>query len=187
MRILVTTFVCDNQPVTVCFGGKSAEASLGRCTDRCAPSSYRDAAEVQAVRKERDPINLLTAYALDGNLVTEDELKVRGCDTVWPSLLLCGREHAMNSPSKSIWCGEMVPVLYQNSTAVNMLDKCPLSSLLFSFQGVRKEVIGHIEEAVEFSLAGSELPTPELYTHVYANQGDLAVRGCDPFTWSTTA
>ena len=39
-------------------------------------SSYRDASEVQAVRKERDPINLLTAYALEGNLVTEDELKV---------------------------------------------------------------------------------------------------------------
>ena len=33
------------------------------------------------MRKERDPINLLTAYALDGNLVTEDELKVE--------LLLC--------------------------------------------------------------------------------------------------
>lgn len=39
--------------------------------------SYRDAAEVKAVRKDRDPINVLTEYALSGNLVTEDELKVR--------------------------------------------------------------------------------------------------------------
>lgn len=38
--------------------------------------SYRTSAEVQAVRKDRDPINLLAAYALDGNLVTEEELKV---------------------------------------------------------------------------------------------------------------
>ena len=28
------------------------------------------------MRKDRDPINLLSAYALDGNLVTEEELKV---------------------------------------------------------------------------------------------------------------
>lgn len=39
--------------------------------------SYRDSGEVQAVRKERDPLNLLTAYALKGNLVTEDEFKVK--------------------------------------------------------------------------------------------------------------
>lgn len=38
--------------------------------------SYRDSGEVQAVRKEKDPINLLIAYALDGNLATEDEFKV---------------------------------------------------------------------------------------------------------------
>lgn len=38
--------------------------------------SYRDAAEVKEVRKTRDPISLIAAYALDGNLVTDDELKV---------------------------------------------------------------------------------------------------------------
>ena len=38
--------------------------------------SYRDSGEVQAVRKERDPINLLTAYALNGNLATEEEFRV---------------------------------------------------------------------------------------------------------------
>lgn len=49
-------------------------------------SSYRDAAEVKDVREKRDPIKLLTGYALDGNLVQEEELKVmllsqkiRGC------------------------------------------------------------------------------------------------------------
>ena len=42
----------------------------------CCHCSYRDAGEVQGVRKERDPITLLTAYALNGNLVTEEELKV---------------------------------------------------------------------------------------------------------------
>ena len=41
-----------------------------------------------------------------------------------------------------------------------------------------------VEEAVSFCLAGEELPTPELYTHVYNNQGDLKIRGCDPFTWN---
>ena len=44
-----------------------------------------------------------------------------------------------------------------------------------------------VEEAVEFALSGSELPTPELYTHVLVDQGDLPIRGCDPFTWNTTA
>lgn len=53
-------------------------------------------------------------------------------------------------------------------------------------QGVRKETLAVVEEAVEFALAGSELPTPELYTHVYVNQGDQSIRGCDPFTWNTT-
>ena len=38
--------------------------------------SYRDAKEVKSVRKERDPINLLTDYALEGNLATEEEFKV---------------------------------------------------------------------------------------------------------------
>lgn len=41
-----------------------------------------------------------------------------------------------------------------------------------------------IDEAVDFALAGSELPTPELYTSVYMDQGDLKIRGCDPFTWN---
>ena len=61
------------------------------------------------------------------------------------------------------------------------------NGLSFTFQGVRKDVLAHVEEAVEFALAGSELPTPELYTHVYVNQADQAIRGCDPFTWNTTA
>lgn len=39
-------------------------------------SSYRHSGEVQAVRKEKDPINLLTAYALSGNLATEEDFKV---------------------------------------------------------------------------------------------------------------
>lgn len=38
--------------------------------------SYRDAAEVKAVRQERDPISIFTDYAFEGNLVTNDELKV---------------------------------------------------------------------------------------------------------------
>lgn len=45
---------------------------------------------MQAVRKERDPINLLTAYALEGNLVTEDELKVE------PSLPSNAHSHGSN-------------------------------------------------------------------------------------------
>lgn len=59
--------------------------------------------------------------------------------------------------------------------------------ILIISQETRKEVLGEVEEAVEFALAGSELPTPELYTHVYVNQGDQNIRGCDPFTWNTTA
>ena len=42
-----------------------------------------------------------------------------------------------------------------------------------------------MEEAVDFCIKGEELPTPELYTDVYVDQGDLPVRGCDPFTWNT--
>ena len=34
---------------------------------------------MQGIRKERDPINELTSYALEGNLVTEDDLKVECC------------------------------------------------------------------------------------------------------------
>ena len=38
--------------------------------------SYRSTSEVQAVRKEKDPIRLVEAYALDGQLATTEELKV---------------------------------------------------------------------------------------------------------------
>ena len=39
-----------------------------------------------------------------------------------------------------------------------------------------------VQEAVKFALASSELPKNELFTDVYINQGDLKVRGCDPFS-----
>jgi uncharacterized protein YjhX (UPF0386 family) len=38
--------------------------------------SYRSTSEVQAVRKEKDAIKLVEAYALDGELATAEELKV---------------------------------------------------------------------------------------------------------------
>lgn len=43
-----------------------------------------------------------------------------------------------------------------------------------------------VEEAKAFALEGQELPIPELYTDIYVNQGDIKVRGCDPFTSNTT-
>ena len=51
---------------------------------------------------------------------------------------------------------------------------------------VNKKAKAEVKEAVEFCLQGSELPPQELYTHVFANQGDLLVRGCDPFTTNQT-
>lgn len=38
--------------------------------------SYRSSSEVQAVRKEKDAIKLVEAYALNGELATAEELKV---------------------------------------------------------------------------------------------------------------
>lgn len=40
------------------------------------PASYRKASEIQEVRKERDAIKTVRSYALEGNLATEEELKV---------------------------------------------------------------------------------------------------------------
>ena len=51
---------------------------------------------------------------------------------------------------------------------------------------VSKKAKAEVEEAIEFCLQGSELPPQELYTHIYVNQGDLPVRGCDPFTTNQT-
>jgi hypothetical protein len=67
------------------------------------------------------------------------------------------------------------------------ISRSAFNQVFVFFQGIRKEVLAQVEEAVEFALAGSELPTPELYTHVYVDQGDQAIRGCDPFTWNTNA
>jgi len=39
-----------------------------------------------------------------------------------------------------------------------------------------------VQEAVKFALESSELPKDELFTNIYVNQGDLQVKGCDPFT-----
>ena len=39
-------------------------------------SSYRSSDEVKSVRKEKDAIKLVEAYALEGQLATADELKV---------------------------------------------------------------------------------------------------------------
>ena len=60
------------------------------------------------------------------------------------------------------------------------------SSLHASMKEVSKQAKAEVKEAIEFSLQGSELPPHELYTHVYVNQGDLLVRGCDPFTTNQT-
>ena len=48
------------------------------CRSLCC-YSYRSAEEVKAVRKEEDPIKQLETYAEEGNLATEEELKVRCC------------------------------------------------------------------------------------------------------------
>lgn len=40
------------------------------------PLSYRTTTEVQTVRKEKDAIKVVEAYALEGQLATEAELKV---------------------------------------------------------------------------------------------------------------
>ena len=40
------------------------------------PASYRKASEIQEMRKERDAIKTVKSYALEGNLATEEELKV---------------------------------------------------------------------------------------------------------------
>ena len=54
-------------------------------------SSYRPTEEVQGVRRERDPIKKVEKYALEGNLITEEELKVCGCSEPEPSSgVLCG-------------------------------------------------------------------------------------------------
>ena len=52
---------------------------------------------------------------------------------------------------------------------------------------MRTETLAKVEEAVKFALEGTELPVPELYTDIHINQGNLKVRGCDPFTWNNTA
>jgi len=43
-------------------------------------------------------------------------------------------------------------------------------------------VKAEVEEAVKFSLQGSGLPLQELYTHIFVDQGDLPVQGCDLYT-----
>ena len=54
--------------------------SHSACTEKFIfiPSylSYRSTSEVQAVRKEKDCIKLIEAYALSGELATAEELKV---------------------------------------------------------------------------------------------------------------
>ena len=53
---------------------------LSLCNDNLTfpfpPFSYRTTSEVQTVRKEKDAIKLVEAYALEGQLATEVELKV---------------------------------------------------------------------------------------------------------------
>ena len=48
------------------------------CTLVCylLPASYREASEIKGVREERDPIKGVKDIALEGNLATEQELKV---------------------------------------------------------------------------------------------------------------
>lgn len=133
--------------------------------------SYRDSAEVRAVRKERDPINLITAYALEGNLVTEDELKVTLVCTYLQDALHLETQCVMQWQEKYI---HFPACQWQHCTVV-----------FYDVQDIRKDALAQVEEAVQFALEGSELPTPELYTNVYVDQGDLKIRGCDPFTWNT--
>lgn len=89
---------------------------------------YRPTEEVQGVRRERDPIKKVEKYALEGNLITEEELKT-----------------------------------------------------------IAKEVKKEIAAAVEEADASPVLEPHHLYTHVMENQGDLFIRGTDPFTNNQSA
>ena len=87
----------------------------------------------------------------------------------------------------SILCIYYVELLEgTNAILVTQTSLTCTSSLHASMKEVNKEAKAEVKEAIEFCLQGSELPPHELYTHVYVNQGDLLVRGCDPFTTNQT-
>lgn len=51
---------------------------------------------------------------------------------------------------------------------------------------IKAEVKKEVQEAKDFSLAGSE-PAPEhLFIDVYYNTPSMPVRGSDPFTWGSS-
>lgn len=51
-------------------------------------------------------------------------------------------------------------------------------------QELRKSARAEVDEAVKYSLEGTDLPPQELYTDVYTDQAEkgLFIRGSDPFT-----
>ena len=56
----------------------------------CSTCSYRHSTEVKKVREEKDPLKLVDAYALEGNLATVEELDV--CVRVCVDVCVCVRE-----------------------------------------------------------------------------------------------
>ena len=44
----------------------------------------------------------------------------------------------------------------------------------------------HVEAETELAMKDGVLPPSELYTHIWTNQGDMAIRGCDLFTSNKT-
>ena len=67
----------------------------------------------------------------------------------------------------------------------NSDEECFIVTTLYQLQNLRKEALAEVEGAVASALEDPELPESELFTDIYADQGNLRVRGCDSFTWNT--
>jgi len=93
--------------------------------------------------------------------------------------------HSMSDPGKSYRKEEEIKEVKKNRDPIKNIKKYALEGNLATeeeLKEVSKQVKAEVGEAVEFSLQGSELPPHELYTHIFVDQGDLPVRGCDLYT-----
>ena len=97
--------------------------------------------------------------------------------------------HSMSDPGKSYRDASEIKEVRLKRDPITRVEDRALEGNLATEQElkeVNKQAKAEVKEAIEFCLQGSELPPHELYTHVYVNQGDLPVRGCDLFTTNQT-
>lgn len=167
-------FVCENNQ----YGMGTSAARSSYCTDYYTRGDYIPGIGVNGmdILAVREATKWCADYIRSGKgpLVMElDTYRYYG--------------HSMSDPGKSYRPTEEVKAVREQRDAIKLVEAYATEGNLATseeLKELRKSAKAEVDEAVKYSLEGSDLPPQELFTDVYTDQAEegLLIRGSDLFT-----